>query len=359
MHHRPEHLLVTGAAGFIGFHVLEHLVCGREAWMQSIQSITAVDRLDYSSQPPSELASSPNKLRDFTFLQADITSPEHMLKILTEFKIDTVLHLAAQTHVDNSFGNSFTFTLSNVLGTHVLLESCKLLGSQIQRFLHVSTDEVYGDNNEHKPEFVETDPCEPTNPYSATKTAAEAIVKAYHRSFKLPVLIARPNNVYGPRQFPEKVIPKFIRQLQSNQPLTIHGQGTAQRSFLHVFDVVSALVDYILIQGVPGEVYNVGGSKVRSILQVAKDLQAIWHQSGSPLHGMGFCPDRAYNDQRYDISSHKLTNTLLWPGPQIAWEDGLRRTVEWYRAHPLFWPNELEAIVPHPRLGAQDRVALL
>lgn len=358
MQRQPEfkHLLVTGAAGFIGFHVLGHLVCGNEPWMHSIQTITAIDRLDYSSAAPTELETSPARRRPFKFLRADITNPEQMLEILRTHEIDTVLHLAAQTHVDNSFGNSFTFTRSNVLGTHVLLEACKLLQGQIQRFLHVSTDEVYGDTK-HDLDFVETDPCEPTNPYAATKTAAEAIVKAYHRSFKLPVLIARPNNVYGPRQFPEKVIPKFIRQLQHGVPLTIHGQGTAQRSFLHVFDVVNALVNFILIRGHPGEVYNVGGSKVRSILQVAKDLEQVWGSNNSSK--VEFVSDRAYNDQRYDISSEKLKRTLNWPGPVMSWEQGLKQTVDWYVRNPEFWPNEKQAIVAHPRLGVNDRLALL
>jgi UDP-glucose 4,6-dehydratase len=288
------------------------------------------------------------------FVKGDITAPSTVLQVLKDHQVDAVIHLAAQTHVDNSFGNSFTFTVSNVLGTHVLLEACKQVHPQVKRFLHVSTDEVYGENRQADHEFLESDALEPTNPYSATKAAAESIVKAYHRSFGIPVVIARPNNVYGPRQFPEKVIPKFIRQLESGLALTIHGNGGAQRSFLHVLDVVHALTNYILIRGSPGEVYNIGAAKVMSVLELATDLCRIF---GVPSN-FSYVPDRAYNDQRYHISSRKLRAELGWPGPAIEWESGLKATVQWYSDHPAFWENEDGAIVAHPRLG-EDNTACL
>ena len=336
-------VLVTGAAGFIGYHVLEHLVCSEEMWMKSIQKVVAMDRLDYSSSEPKELLTSPRRKRECVFVKGDITSPATVLQVLKDHEIDAILHLAAQTHVDNSFGNSFTFTVSNVLGTHVLLEACKQIHPQVKRFIHVSTDEVYGENKESNHEFVESDALEPTNPYAATKAAAESIVKA------------RPNNVYGPRQFPEKVIPKFIRQLEAGVPLTVHGTGMAQRSFIFVSDVVQGLTDYILRIGVPGEVYNIGTFRVISIKQLAEDLTRVF---GAKEIKCDYVPDRAYNDQRYDISSYKLKSDLGWPGPQVGWDEGLRATVSWYRLHPGFWPNESLAIVAHPRLG-EDNTSLL
>lgn len=347
-----QNVLVTGCAGFIGFHVLERLLCSEEEWMKNIKKVVGMDRLDYSSAAPNELAHSNDRKRHFLFLKGDITSPETVLTVLKEHNIDAILHLAAQTHVDNSFGNSFTFTISNVLGTHVLLEACKQLHPQVKRFLHVSTDEVYGENKQVNHEFSESDALEPTNPYSATKAAAESIVKAYHRSFGIPVLIARPNNVYGPRQFPEKVIPKFIRQYQAGNKFTIHGNGNAQRGFLHVSDVVKALTDYILIKGIAGEVYNIGTSKTVSIIELAHDLLKILSGEAKIKQELfEFVSDRAYNDQRYLISSEKLKTKLAWPGPEISWEEGLKSTVQWYRKNPNFWENEKEAIVAHPRLG--------
>jgi len=355
----PEHalknVLVTGAAGFIGFHVLEYLVCGSQPWMESISTIVALDRLDYSSSVPDELVDSPLRKRDFIFVKGDITSAETVLQVLKDHKIDTILHLAAQTHVDNSFGNSFTFTISNVLGTHILLEACKQLSTQVTRFLHVSTDEVYGENKQANHEFFEDDAMEPTNPYASTKAAAEMIVKAYHHSFGIPVVIARPNNVYGPRQFPEKVIPKFIRQLEKGLPLTVHGEGRAQRSFLHVQDVAQALVDYILVKGKPGQVYNIGSTNVISIRELATDLSRVFNVEQK----FEWVTDRAYNDQRYLISSAKLKTELGWPGPATTWENGLRSTVSWYQNHPDFWENESGAIVAHPRLGGDQSSSAL
>merc|ERR1711988_814317 len=153
-------------------------------------------------------------------------------------EIDTIVHFAAQTHVDNSFGNSFQFTQDNIYGTHVLLESAKLAG--VKRFVHVSTDEVYGEGEHDESPMIEDHVLEPTNPYAATKAGAEFLVKSYHRSFNLPVVITRGNNVYGPHQYPEKLIPKFINQLTRNRPVTLHGDGKNTRNFLYVEDVARA-----------------------------------------------------------------------------------------------------------------------
>lgn len=220
-------------SGFIASHVAI-LLCKKYPQY----NIVVFDRLDYCSclENLDELKDLPN----FKFVKGDIATADIVNYAFLENKIDTIMHFAAQTHVDNSFGNSLAFTQSNILGTHVLLECAKSCSS-IKRFIHVSTDEVYGEG-----EDFETDPMsedhvlEPTNPYAATKAGAEFLVKSYFRSFNLPCLITRGNNVYGPHQFPEKLIPKFTNQLMRGQQLTIHGDGTNTRNFLYVEDVATA-----------------------------------------------------------------------------------------------------------------------
>jgi len=331
--------LVTGGAGFIGYHVCDYILKTKPD-----VKVVCVDRLDYCSKEP-EFANT-----RFAFEKAEITDAGEMMRIFIHHKVDAVLHLAAQTHVDNSFGNSFTFTSSNVFGTHVLLETCKVLHPQVKRFLHISTDEVYGENLGGPGHvFTEGDTLEPTNPYSATKAAAEHIVKAYSRSYGIPVIMARPNNVYGPRQFPEKVIPKFTRQLQAGKPLTVHGAGQSRRSFLYCTDIAEALVDFCLLRGTIGEVYNVGSSnKAVTVVELSEELMDIF-KVGKDKRERAFVEDRAYNDQRYDISSAKL-HALGWQ-PRVSWRQGLENTVQWYMEHkPGYWHNEEQAIVAHPRM---------
>ena len=177
--------------------------------------------------------------------------------VLRENAIDTVMHFAAQTHVDNSFGNSFQFTSNNIMGTHVLLECAKNCGT-ITRFIHVSTDEVYGEGEADENPMQEEHVLEPTNPYAATKAGAEFLVKSYHRSFNLPVIMTRGNNVYGPHQYPEKLIPKFTNQLMRNRPVTLHGDGNNTRNFLYVTDVARAF-EFVLFKGQVGMCGGAGG----------------------------------------------------------------------------------------------------
>jgi len=338
--YEPKNILLTGGAGFIASHVAI-LLCKKYPQY----NIIVYDRLDYCSclENLSELDPLPN----YKFIKGDIATADLVSYVLREEKIDTILHFAAQTHVDNSFGNSFAFTHSNIYGTHVLLESAKVCKT-IRRFVHVSTDEVYGEG-----ETFETDPMteehvlEPTNPYAATKAGAEFLVKSYFRSFKLPCLITRGNNVYGPHQFPEKLIPKFTNQLMKGMKLTLHGDGSNTRNFLYVTDVANAF-DVILHKGQPGHVYNIGGKNEVANIDVAKELLKIFGLEAEEDKYLTFVPDRKFNDLRYTINSNKL-HALGWE-EEMSWEEGLKTTVEWYKKYTSRYGNIDDALVAHPRM---------
>ena len=212
--YEPKNILITGGAGFIASHVVILFVK-----KYPHLKIVNFDRLDYCSciENLDEMKAYPN----YKFIKGNICSSELVSYVLEAEKIDTIMHFAAQTHVDNSFGNSFQFTQNNILGTHVLLESAKV--AKVARFIHVSTDEVYGEQHMDQEAMDEEQVLEPTNPYAATKAGAEFIAKSYHRSFGMPLIITRGNNVYGPHQYPEKLIPKFINQLTRGSQVTLHG----------------------------------------------------------------------------------------------------------------------------------------
>ena len=330
----------TTTTGFIASHVAI-LLCKK----YPNYKIVVYDKLDYCACLANleELFDLPN----FKFVKGDIASPDLVSYVLREEKIDTILHFAAQTHVDNSFGNSFAFTQTNIYGTHVLLESAKCCET-LRRFVHVSTDEVYGEG-----EDFDTDPMseehvlEPTNPYAATKAGAEFLVKSYFRSFKVPCLITRGNNVYGPHQFPEKLIPKLTNQLLRHKPLTIHGDGTNTRNFLYVTDVANAF-DVIMHKGTPGHVYNIGGKNEKPNIEVARTLFKIFGYADEEDKWLVYVPDRKFNDLRYTINSSKL-HELGWK-EEMSWDEGLATTVEWYKKYSHRYGNIDAALVAHPRM---------
>jgi UDP-glucose 4,6-dehydratase len=327
--------------GFIASHVAI-LLCKK----YPDYNVVVYDKLDYCSCV--ENLQDISQLPNFKFVKGDITSTDLVNFVFKEEKIDTIMHFAAQTHVDNSFGNSFTFTQSNILGTHVLLESANNCPT-IRRFIHVSTDEVYGEGKtfDYMP-MDEEHVLEPTNPYAATKAGAEFLVKSYHRSFKLPCIITRGNNVYGPHQYPEKLIPKFTNQLLRSMPVTIHGDGSNTRNFLFVEDVARAF-DVILHKGSVGHIYNIGGQNELPNIQVARDLIRILGLSHKEEDLITFVPDRKFNDLRYTINSSKL-HELGWK-EEVSWEDGLNQTVTWYKLYTHRYGNIDQALVAHPRIG--------
>lgn len=331
-------ILLTGGCGFIGSHVVRAL-------LRSFEDILVVnlDKLDYCSNVR-HLAEFEDDPR-YVFVKGDILEPHLVAYVLAHHAINTVMHFAAQTHVDNSFGNSLSFTRNNVEGTHVLLEACRTHGA-IKRFIHVSTDEVYGTADATTEGRREDDAVlAPTNPYSASKAAAEMVVRAYHTSYGVPVIITRGNNVYGPGQFPEKIIPKFLLQVQRGLPLTIHGDGRNARHYVHVRDVAAAFVR-ILCHGRVGATYNIGVEEERTNLEVAHAVLALAGRAPTEVRHV---EDRKFNDFRYPVNSQRL-RALGW-APEVAWEDGLRETMAWYAENVTrYWPEAdlARATDPHP-----------
>lgn len=240
--------------------------------------------------------------------------------------------------------------MSNTVGTHVLLECARAAGT-IRRFINVSTDEVYGETSLGKTEGLsEHSVLDPTNPYSAAKAGAEMLCRAYMTSYKLPIIITRGNNVYGPHQFPEKMIPKFALLASKNLPLPIHGDGMSMRSYLFVQDVAAAF-ELILLKGCVGEVYNIGTQQERSVLSVAQDIAKHFGRDGksSIVH----VPDRAFNDRRYFICDRKLLS-MGW-SESVNWQEGLKQTIDWYLGKggdPAYWENGdmQSALAAHPRM---------
>ncbi|KAI9030011.1 hypothetical protein CLU79DRAFT_733678 [Phycomyces nitens] len=330
-------ILVTGGAGFIGSFLVRKLVV-----LYPEYHIYVVDKLDYcgSLHNLKMIKDFPN----YTFIKGDITSSDFMAFILKEKKIDIIFHLAAQTHVDNSFGDSFEFTKNNVMGTHVMLEAAKV--HKVRRFIHVSTDEVYGEVVS-RPDCAEDTILAPSNPYAATKAAAECLVKAYHMSFGLPIMITRSNNVYGPYQYPEKITSKFVCSLLRRGKCYIHGQGQNSRKYLYAADVADAL-DVIFHKGSVGETYNIGSAFEISNLMLAKRLIGMFGYKKDQVDDhLEFVQDRAFNDKRYAVDCSKLEK-LGW-APRMGFDDGLRKTIEWYRqCTDEWWGDIAGALVPHP-----------
>lgn len=334
----PNAVLLTGGCGFIGSHVLEHLVHRFTDTM-----FVNIDVLDKCANPRNtkEL----ERYRNYRFVHGDILEQYHIIHLLKEYNIDTIMHFAAQTHVDNSFGNSMTFTKTNVLGTHTLLEAARDVG--VKRFIHVSTDEVYGTSSPDEEDKTEkTAILDPTNPYSATKAAAEMLVRSYHHSYGIPCIITRGNNVYGSKQFPEKVIPKFIKRIAKGLPCEVHGSGKQQRSFIHARDVATAF-ESILMHGEVGKIYNIGSDNEMTIAHLYEKISNVMRDLGYKVDDkFETVRDRSFNDQRYPISTESL-KSLGWE-EQVEFDLGLKETAEWYIANEGYWPEEESVLTAHP-----------
>lgn len=314
-------ILVTGGFGFIGSNLI-HMLYHQYPKCQ----IVNIDRLDYCSRH--ENLDGVMKSDRVQCYETDLCETSKVHDILVSHQVDYVFHLAAQSHVDNSFNNSLEFSRDNVFATHSLLEACKNYG-KIKRFLHVSTDEIYGETLQMTP-FGETELPNPTNPYAATKVGAEYIAKSYFHCFELPIVMVRGNNVYGPRQYPEKMIPRFITATLRERPCTVAGNGLMQRNFLYVEDMCRGLL-CVMEKGVIDEIYNIGSEDEMSVLTIARRILesiGVDADNTNPTR-IQFVKDRFYNDFRYSIDSSKI-RALGWK-PITNFHDGLLKTIDYYR----------------------------
>ena len=295
-------LLVTGGCGFIGSNFVNYYFK-----QNSDVTIVNLDAMYYCASETNVSEEVRNSDR-YHLVKGNLCSYDLIANILNIYQIDTIIHFAAQSHVQNSFEDALQYTHDNVQGTHTLLEASRKYG-KIVRFIHISTDEVYGESmlNENEEKKNENSILCPTNPYAATKAAAELIAKSYYHSFKMPIIITRGNNVYGPNQYPEKLIPRFIQQLKKDEKVTIQGDGSNVRAFLHVNDVCSAL-KLVLERGEIGEIYNVGSDDHHeyTVLQIAHILIEKIKQTKNHDDWITYIEDRPFNDKRYYISNEKV-----------------------------------------------------
>jgi dTDP-glucose 4,6-dehydratase len=350
-------VLVTGGAGFIGSAVCRHLV--REVGYEVLN----FDALTYASNLASlaDIETRPG----YRFLKADICDRAAVDTTLASFMPDAIMHLAAESHVDRSITGSDAFVRTNIMGTYTLLEASRAYWSTSPeprrsafRFLHVSTDEVFGSLGAEGL-FREDTPYDPSSPYSASKAASDHLVMAWHRTYGLPALLSNCSNNYGPRQFPEKLIPLMILNALDGKPLPVYGQGSNVRDWLHVEDHARALA-LILARGRLGETYNVGGRNERTNLQVVERICGLMdasHPSGAPHAALiTYVADRPGHDQRYAIDATKLEAELGWRAEE-SFETGLAKTVAWYLANPQWWQPLRGSVYAGERLGLVARTA--
>ena len=330
-------VIVTGGAGFIGSALCRFLVQNSQA------DVLNIDKLTYAGNLASlaSLADSPR----YRFAEADICDFEVMRGIISDFEPDAIMHLAAESHVDRSIVGSWQFIQSNIVGTFALLEASRLYWNGLShprksrfRFLHVSTDEVYGSLSTEG-SFSETRPYDPSSPYSASKAAADHLARAWHRTYGLPILVSNCSNNYGPCQYPEKLIPLMILNAQEGKPLPVYGTGGNVRDWLYVEDHVLALY-LILTKGRIGESYNVGARNERTNLEVVQRICDVFDdlvpQNAPHRQLITFVIDRPGHDWRYAIDPTKLETELGWRANE-SFESGIEKTVRWYMENVEWW----------------------
>ena len=335
-------ILITGGAGFIGSNFVHH-------WLASnLGPIVNLDKLTYAGNPENlaSVASNP----DYTFVHGDITDAALVTSILSQHQPRAILHFAAESHVDRSILGPDVFLRTNVDGTFVLLQAARAHHAQLTgeakesfRFLHVSTDEVYGTLEPLDPAFHEHTPFAPNSPYAASKAASDHLVRAWFHTYKLPTLITNCSNNYGPYQFPEKLIPLIIHNALAGKPLPIYGDGMQVRDWLFAVDHCRAIIA-VLNAGRIGETYNIGGNNQRSNIEVVTRICALLDElvptSNHAPHNqlITFVTDRPGHDRRYAIDAGKISSELKW-NPEETFETGLRKTVEWYLANSAWVEN--------------------
>ncbi|WP_035577944.1 dTDP-glucose 4,6-dehydratase [Halomonas sp. TG39a] len=374
-------ILVTGGAGFIGSAVIRYLI------EQTEHAVVNVDALTYAGNL--ESLSSVDSSARYTFEQADIGDAASMANILNRHQPDAVMHLAAESHVDRSIDGPAAFIQTNIVGTYTLLEAVRHYWKGLQasapekasafRFHHISTDEVYGDLEGPEDLFTEQTPYAPSSPYSASKASSDHLVRAWHRTYGLPILVTNCSNNYGPYHFPEKLIPLMILNALAGKPLPVYGNGQQVRDWLYVEDHARALVK-VVTEGVVGETYNIGGHNEQTNLHVVETICEILDElmlseergvrseenpsqaqrsrltpHHSPLTSykdlITFVQDRPGHDLRYAIDASKIERELGWK-PEETFETGLRKTVEWYLANEAWWKRVQDGSYQGQRLGS-------
>lgn len=333
-----QNILITGGAGFIGSHVVRRFVNSYPNY-----NIINMDCLTYAGNLENlkDVEGKPN----YRFVKVDIRDEEGVAKVFADYSIDGVIHLAAESHVDRSITNPMDFIKTNIEGTVVLLNAArKQWGNNFEGklFYHISTDEVYGSLGDEGL-FTETTPYDPRSPYSASKASSDFLVRAYNHTYKLPIVISNCSNNYGPNQFPEKLIPLVISNIQQLKPLPIYGKGLNVRDWLYVEDHAQA-IDTIFHNGVIGETYNIGGENEWKNIDLVKLLCKIMdsklgREAGTSEKLITFVTDRAGHDLRYAIDSSKIARELGWK-PTATFEQGLEKTVDWYLDNKS-WVNDI------------------
>lgn len=354
-------VLVTGGAGFIGSALVRLLLTETDAEVANLDSLTYAGNLESLADVA---AAAGDRYR---FHRVDIRDLRALRAVFAEFRPDAVMHLAAESHVDRSIDAPETFLSTNVLGTGTLLEAARAFWRELDsrgrerfRFHHVSTDEVFGDLALGNAPFRETTPYAPSSPYAASKAGSDHLVRAWGRTYGLPVLLSNCSNNYGPRQFPEKLIPHMVLNAIAGRPLPIYGDGAQIRDWLHVEDHVRALL-LVLAKGQVGETYLIGGDNELSNLAVVEEICALLEEL-APQRPAGvtryrdlitFVGDRPGHDRRYAIDAGRIRRELGW-APRETFSTGLRKTVEWYLEHREWWQRVLSGAYRLQRLGAGD-----
>ncbi len=351
--------LVTGGAGFIGSAVVRHIIKNTD------NTAINVDKLTYAGNLNS-VAGVTDSSR-YVFEQADICSAEAVAALFAKHQPDAVMHLAAESHVDRSIDGPAAFIETNIIGTYTLLEAARNYWKtlpearkQAFRFHHISTDEVYGDLHGTDDLFTETTPYAPSSPYSASKASSDHLVRAWQRTYGLPVIVTNCSNNYGPYHFPEKLIPLMILNALAGKPLPVYGKGNQIRDWLYVDDHARALYK-VVTEGKVGETYNIGGHNEKQNIEVVHaicelmDELAPMHERGYPLNTkhsslITHVTDRPGHDLRYAIDASKIERELGWK-PEETFETGLRKTVEWYLSNKDWWQAVLDGSYQMERLG--------
>jgi dTDP-glucose 4,6-dehydratase len=317
-----KNILVTGGAGFIGSNFINHILKERDDY-----NIINLDKLTYAGNLENLKPSENNK--NYTFIKGDIINSELVRFLFEKYKIKHVINFAAESHVDRSISGSEIFYRTNVIGTNVLLETSRQF--EVEKFLHVSTDEVYGSLGSEGL-FTESSPISPNSPYSSSKAAADMMVQSFYSTYKIPVIITRCSNNYGPFQFPEKLIPLMIINSLNNKKLPVYGDGLYVRDWIYVIDHNKA-IDLVFEKGRIGEVYNIGSSNEMPNIKIIKLILAHLKKSEDLIQ---YVKDRPGHDRRYAIDSSKIQQELGWT-PTFTFESAITKTIDWYLENKEWW----------------------